>query len=549
MRRYLEQIERFSIFDWAPNPFAAILWRELLTTLRQRRYGFILIGAASILLFIILQNMGRMAFWTISPAMVITNVLTVQYTALLAFLFLVIPALAAVTLASERQQKTEDLLYTALFRPVTLIAGKLLAVLAVFGVFHVALLPLAAFIYFFAGIEIRAFFQVQFLLYTTALFHTIIGVMASRCIESPNRAVLLAYVFVFGIYGAPFGVAYYGAMPAAGAGAVALQATPNPVILVSGLLASTHGWGDCARLFGYQAAGTVIIGLLCILGVTLQRATTRGWSRLSLGGGQTRPSRHPIPNWGNAVYHKDRRTHTAAQPPWIIVLFVLSAVGGYIFNDWSSRHMDFSITGLDAGAIAIYILAPFLVIESCNYEMAPNTLVLLRLTRLGSDRVLVGKALAVYQILLPALLGIIAGTVAIIAMRGLPALNAGAGPGQNLLGLTYQSVMLFPKVALAVALCFAFCRFRSPGPADLATNIALTGVFLAIAEAISYGLFQSMLDPELGRGAIAIIGIGHMISLGFSVVITFALAQMRFEAVFDEGSDVYAITHVDRRNF
>ena len=35
-------LDRFTLFNWASTPLLAIVWRELLTTLRRRRYGGLL---------------------------------------------------------------------------------------------------------------------------------------------------------------------------------------------------------------------------------------------------------------------------------------------------------------------------------------------------------------------------------------------------------------------------------------------------------------------------------------------------------------------------
>ena len=544
----VSDIPRFSVFDWAPVPFLAILWRELLTTLRQQRYGVILLGLAGILLYVDGVNLTGLATWSISPAVLVTNTLSLQCGALLAMVFLVLPALAAVTLASERQQKTEDLLYTALFRPAAVLLGKLLAVLAVFALFHIALLPLSAFIYFFAGIEVESFFQIVFMLYTTALCHTAIGLIASNFVERSNQAVLLAYFFIAALYLLPLAQYAHASNQALGPAGTPLMPPPSPILLMYHLLRNAAGWRECGGLFLFQCAGAAIAGVLCVAARGLGRGFA-GMAKSLTGSRATRPRRfRPLPDWGNPIYHKDCRSMPATRPAWALCLFLVAAALAYAFNRWSARELDFSTTALDAGPLVLYVVIPFLVIESCSREMAPNCLSMLRVTRLGSDRVLSGKALAVFRAVAPVVLGLLAGTAVFFVHDGIP-LTAAVQRNVYLERFLYQSAMLAPKAMLAVAMCFMVSRFRAPGPADLAATLVLSGVLVAAGETISHGMFESLLGPALDPTRMAIVAAGHLICLGFSIVIVFAIAQMRFEAVFDEGSDIYAISHVDRRNF
>ena len=63
-------VTQFSLLDWAATPLAAIVWRELLTTLRQRRYGYLLIIAAAIQLMVaigaLLSIGGAFPWWSLA---------------------------------------------------------------------------------------------------------------------------------------------------------------------------------------------------------------------------------------------------------------------------------------------------------------------------------------------------------------------------------------------------------------------------------------------------------------------------------------------------
>lgn len=536
---------QFSIFDWASTPLRAIVWRELLTTLRQRRYGGLLFAMALFQISVALPTPFLIAEHSLAAAEAISSVITVQCVTLLLVLFLVVPALAAVTLAAERQQQTDDLLRTALFHPATVVAGKLIAVLAVFMLFQLALLPFGAFIYFFAGIEPRSLFQAAVLLYSTALAHALIGITLSHVMRSPSRTVFAAYTCVSLLYAVPF--ARYRWEMRYSTATLRLPPPPDPVTLLAKITASEAGWWECARLAFNQFGGALLVVLLCAAIALGNRLWQQGWERRKSTRHNPARARGPIPDWGNPFFHREYRNAALARPFRATILFIVFAVGAALFNAWSVQELRWRWDAFDAGSALLYVMIPLLVVERCAREMDPDTLLHLRITNLDPERMLTGMGLAMFATLVPAMLGLIAGATIPVVVQGYEAFTQHLAQAPRPEIQIYKAALVGPKIAFAMAICFMCVRYRSPSTTDIAVTLTLSYVFIILGELVVQGLVRANLVPDLDHTGILVVTLGHMTIALLCAAVPAGIAQVRFIEIFELGPELFDFDGVDRR--
>ncbi len=544
------RLDQFSIFDWISSPLAAIYGREMLVALRYKRYAALLHGLAAVLLLAILYDIVRMLAGATSRAELVINIVGLQCSALLLLLFIVLPALSAVTVAAERHQETEDLLLMALDDPISFLTGKLLAMLSLFGAFHMALLPFSVFTYFFAGIEIRSFFQITVMLYGTAFFHAVIGVALSRTLARPGRAVFWVYTALFFLYVVP---AWLGnQLTFSRAGQIgAIEWYLNPLTLLRDLLHSIAGWTGCFQLMGLQALGTLLVLCLCGLAHFLKPHFLPLINRSTddeTSAPRTR-SFTPIPDWGSPTYHRDCQSVGMASPRWALGIFLLSGLGAFLFSLWSARYTTLAVTPCDAGTLLLMLVTPLLVLDRCGKEMHPTSLIMLRVTRMGSEQVLLGKSLAAFRCLLPLALGVAVGSLLPLLFTTPSAMTGGAPSSPTAVMLVYEAALLLPRLALAVMLSMACVRFRDPSTTDLAITLVLSCLLLGGVELVRSGLFDPIDGSKLAPLHFLLLFLSQLVAAAFASLLTFVIALMRFEAVFDEGSDLYAVRSADSGSF
>ncbi len=529
-------VTQFSLLDWATTPLAAIVWRELLTTLRQRRYGFLLITAAVIQLMVALGALLSMVEQSTAPTLAVATVLTVQFSTLLLVVFLVVPALAAISLAAERHQQTDDLLRTALFHPATVVAGKLLAVFAVFMFFHIALLPLGAFIYFFAGIEMRSLYQATLMLYGTALAHALIGISLSHVMESPSRTIVASYGCVVLLYAVPAMHYVWGG---------ALNPPPNPITLLMEVVASDADWWDCLDLARLQSSGVLLVALASLVAGKITRMRL---FRMAAPAGKNRPTQGPIPDWGSPMYHRERRRVRLSRPAWAMAAFFLCAAASALFDRWSLVKMDWSVDSFDVGAALLYLLVPLIVVERCGREMDPETLRHLRMTIEGSDRVLNGLALAMFVSLLPVILGFMVGGGLPRMLPGQETFTAALTRGADPEAFIYKVVLLAPRIIFVISISLMCVRYREPSTTDFAVSLTAIYVMVAVGDVVLRFVINSTQTRQLEETGALYTSLGVTSIILLFSIIPMLIAQIRLDEVFDTGNDPYRLDGWDRKS-
>lgn len=184
-----------------PVPMLALLKRELLTTLRSFR-SFLTVAA--IVLFLVIMFTS---FWTDNMSLMMIGAMARNFSEGFVYFamfvsILVIPGLAAGTIALERERDTLDLLKTTLLPPKDIIFGKMINTVGFFMILFIACLPAFGAVFFMVGVEIRTLALSMGVILASGVAMALCGMMASSLFRSMTAAMVgsysLAILFQFG---------------------------------------------------------------------------------------------------------------------------------------------------------------------------------------------------------------------------------------------------------------------------------------------------------------------------------------------------------------
>jgi ABC-type transport system involved in multi-copper enzyme maturation permease subunit len=186
-----------------PNP----IWiRELKQAARLARTPVILM-VVTILMALLIASVGGVASTNTAPAR--TGVVLFQTFFSLAFFVVawVGPAVAANSIASEREGKTWEALILTGLRPETVARGKFLAAFTAIGTYVVMLAPVGAVPFLFGGVTAIEVVLAFVLLFVFAVLGVAFGLAISSKMQSLRVAIVLALLL-----GVPLSMAAFGSL-------------------------------------------------------------------------------------------------------------------------------------------------------------------------------------------------------------------------------------------------------------------------------------------------------------------------------------------------
>lgn len=186
-----------------PNP----IWiRELKQAARLGRTPVILM-VITILMALLIASVGGVASTSTSPART-GGVLFQTYFSIAFFVVAWVgPAVAANSIAAEREGKTWEALVLTGLRPETVARGKFLAAFTSIGTYVVMLAPVGAVPFLFGGVTAFETVVAFLLLFVFALLGVAFGLAISSKMESLRVAIVLALLL-----GVPLSMAAYGSL-------------------------------------------------------------------------------------------------------------------------------------------------------------------------------------------------------------------------------------------------------------------------------------------------------------------------------------------------
>lgn len=178
-------------------PVAALLRRELVTSLRRQRSFVILALFVGVCIAGIGMGWPEGTRLTAGLAQLSQELVTRVAQLLFVACVLLVPALAAGAVVVEREQETLDLLRITLMQPRALLLAKLISTVGFFLLLLVAAVPIFATALFLVGMEWGALARVVLMLTATAAACAAAGLMCSARSRSITRAVFASYIALF----------------------------------------------------------------------------------------------------------------------------------------------------------------------------------------------------------------------------------------------------------------------------------------------------------------------------------------------------------------
>jgi ABC-type transport system involved in multi-copper enzyme maturation permease subunit len=114
----------------------------------------------------------------------------------LALISVIVPALTANTISSEKERLTYEMLLTTPLHPLKILSGKLVSSLSYIFLLIFAVIPLASLVFLFGGVAIRDISKALIVLTTTAIFFGVLGSFYSALIGRTTYATVITYLTV-----------------------------------------------------------------------------------------------------------------------------------------------------------------------------------------------------------------------------------------------------------------------------------------------------------------------------------------------------------------
>ncbi len=187
-------------------PIVALIRRELVSSLRQRRFYVLMALIVCLAGFLIGVVVTSVPEDRLSPMLMAG--LSRGIFQCIAFLLaigaiVVIPATSGSSIVSEREEETLDLLAMTSAKPWHVIAAKLMNSIGYYLLLLIALMPFAASAFFLVGLDTDLLLRTLLIVTPTAFSCAAAGVMCSCLFRRPALAVGFSYLSMLTVIGLP----------------------------------------------------------------------------------------------------------------------------------------------------------------------------------------------------------------------------------------------------------------------------------------------------------------------------------------------------------
>ncbi len=117
---------------------------------------------------------------------------------------LVVPVMTASAISGEKERQTFDIMLTTCMSPFSIVLGKVMSAVLRILFFVVAGMPIMALAFVVGGLSWSYLFYFVLTIILLSVFSGSIGILCSAFCRRSITAVILSYVFYFGVYGLTF---------------------------------------------------------------------------------------------------------------------------------------------------------------------------------------------------------------------------------------------------------------------------------------------------------------------------------------------------------
>ncbi|MEJ7731776.1 MAG: ABC transporter permease [Polyangiaceae bacterium] len=185
-----------------PNP----IWiRELKQSARLGRTPIILM-VLCVMITLIIASIGGVLSTSQSPAMIGVILFQVFFSVAYFVVVLIGPAVAANSIASEREGRTWEAILLTGMRPGEVARGKFMAAYTTIGMYIVMLAPVGALPFLFGGVTALETVVAFFFLFLIAVLAVAFGLAISSKMASLRAAIVVTLLLAFPLSGWAFGI-------------------------------------------------------------------------------------------------------------------------------------------------------------------------------------------------------------------------------------------------------------------------------------------------------------------------------------------------------
>jgi ABC-type transport system involved in multi-copper enzyme maturation permease subunit len=548
--------------------FAAMLRKETLLLLRSPR--------AVVLLYLYFAVLAAVVLWSwpidnvlVMAALASRRLIYVVGVGQLLMLLAILPGLTAGSIVRERETGCLELLQASRLDTIVILLGKWLGNSLYAGILLICSLPLVALCQLLGTLDWRLVGMIYAHLVFSALWAAMVGLGVSSVARTSYGAQMGSYAIVIAVTALPVAPSFLFATSwaavlrsASPLGSMVTLIEPKVWLLLTGNAATVPSFLIHGIFCGLMGGLALFISWWQVRKPHHTRArrmdrlfdTSREMLRRKLRFpfyliDPQRRRRH-IGNWINPVFARELRSRMLGQGTNFVRVFYAVLIFSLLVTIYSVFRTDAEIVDsvrvvvIASQVLLIGLLTPPLTSSAVSRERELKTLDLLRLTRIGPWRLVMGKwyyslvislcilvaalpmwlvlfelqripaqslVRAIYVILASLLCGTTAGLVASSLVQ-----RTGAATGiAYLLALAFLFGTLLPVVLTGTAI--------SPTQAQL---LSVNPIVAAI-HAVSLGLFQTLLEPHAWRDAVTFLVTLSGIFLGAAVLRTWSLYRSR----------------------
>lgn len=323
-------------------------------------------------------------------------------TTLLIFAALAVPGLAAVSVVSERENGTLDMLLASLVEADEIVMAKLVGVTALMLLLCAAALPVGASIMFLVGVDWEEIVVGLLVAVVLTVELGLIGIFVSALAGKSSAAVVWAYLLAAAVNGAVFMMALYLS------GAMWSTLGSGPEILVPFLAAAPFlFWSLSKRALKGNWGHERFLGAL--LGERKKKERGRFEKARALFAGPKNKPKPAIKDGANPVLHKELWWGILSSPGARVALFLLALPAYsyvlaevYISGSWASADT------LPYQVVTIHILLalavmPALMAISLSRDISAQNMDMMRMTIIDGEQFVRGKISSGFFLALPLL--------------------------------------------------------------------------------------------------------------------------------------------------
>ena len=403
-----------------------IFKRELQQFLKSGKIVTTMIGLVTLLSVFLYFLWPRTAVFSMASTES-KQVFTVFLICNLAFVLVIVPAFCATSITNEKENNSFIMLYTTLLKPHNILSGKLLSSLCMISILIICTLPVSALCSLSGGINLPVLMKAYVIIFVASLTFGVMSLAVSAMSERSSASLIISYLLIAIIAGGTWlPYALFGNKPAMLDTLLTVRSLSPFDALYSVLYPEQYqvalsGESTISTFVSFLITNAVI-AIICmsvfIYGFLFRSAHKSAKTVEKVDSSEKRslkrslmylyffdPLRRkkPISNFINPVFVTELRSKIMGNPRFTIwtisICSALSIILMILTSSFVAPGAGGGFDGVQTASIIyqiglVALLSPVVCSSSITTEVTSGTLLLVRMSRVGAFRFVMGKIYA-----------------------------------------------------------------------------------------------------------------------------------------------------------